>query len=788
MRTFNFKLATISFAALLLASCSDSSNDSANGSNTPSNTTVVGSSVTSITDAQELAARVTNYKVSTSTTKTRAAGGISTRTYINREESAIDITTVSQLSKDVEYYVPKGKTETRSLDISDATVYVEGSLTYNFTGRGSVNVCDGGVLTAAESSDPFGSSDISCDAGGTIILPKNQSEVNIKGSFYYWKTDDLDFGNAVVNFNPTAPAAYGTQSLMALGNVKAKEVHLSNGAQIAIQESLTTDKLTLTDTNTMASVGCAINCSGEVHITDNANVSCTYIKAKSFKQEKNATVNLYSNYMLDISGEYNNQSEGCATMGQSGIAVVKCGKITFNAPADGSDGSVDCKIFNTTANDAYIIVDCANGVYDNSGKKVDVDYSNANVILSTDEEAKNYSITASECNPSGWSAPKEDPTPDDKKGRLDLISTIEYDTHDHDISATGIMPLDGKMYMSYHTRDTQHGGCVEVFDPVTDNKVTLKQYLYDTAQDLDFNHLLAVKKNNDEKMVYLPGSSDKKGGILAYLPIQSDGLLASASQEIIGSGEAGAVTYKEPLQFIQMNPATEEYAKGGYDENCVVYNEKTNQLIVMTTTGYIVYDADSYNEIQRVAKDGKAKHVAIGDGKIAMLYLNEKATSEDQEIAATVEVFDQNTTDFSTGGQQFSVSTIQPNNGKNVIAVDDGKIYVCRGGAGMYVYNLDGTEAWHYQMPSAQIQNETSEKYGNYKALANGLFVDDNYVYVAYGSYGLVVIDKNSDDHKVVARKAVKKSANYVTVSDGYIYVAYGKSRLQVFKLYTGEM
>lgn len=784
MRTINYKLATISFAALLLASCSDSSNDSSNGGSTPSNTTVVGSSVTSITDAQELAARVTNYKVSTSTTKTRATVGISTGTYINRSGSAIDITTVDQLQRNVEYYVPQGKTETRNLDITDATIYVEGNLTYNFTGRGTVNVCNGGVLTAAESSDPFGSSDISCDAEGTIILPKNQTEVNIKGTFYYYNTGVLDFGNAVVNFNPTTPGAYGTQSLMAMGNVKAKEVHLSNSAQIMVAGSLTTDKLTLTGTNTMAYVGCSILCNGQVYLTDNANVSCGYIKAKSFKQENNATVDLYSNYMLDISGEYNNQNEGCCTLSQSGIAVVKCGKITFNTEA--SDGTVDCKIFSTSANDAHIIVDCVNGVYDNSGNKVDADFSNANIILSTDEEAKNYSIAATDCNPSGWSPSKDDPTPDDNKGRLDLISTIEYDTHKHDISATGIMPLDGKMYMSYHTRDTEHGGCVEVFEPVTDNKVTLKQYLYDTAEDLDFNHLLAVKKNNNEKVVYLPGSSNKKGGILAYLPIQSDGLLASESQEITESGEAGAVTYKEPLQFIQMNPATAEYAKGGYDENCVVYNEKTNQLIVMTTTGYIIYDADTYNEVQRVPKDGKAKHVAIGDGKIAMLYLNEKATSKDEEIAATVEVFDQTTTDFSTGGTKFSVSTIQPNDGKNVIAINDGKIYVCRGAAGMYVYDLNGTYQWHYQMPNAQIQNETSEKYGNYKALANGLFVDDNYVYIAYGSYGLVVIDKNTQE--VVAHKAVKKSANYVTVSDGYIYVAYGKSRLQVFKLYTNDI
>ncbi len=784
MKGMHYKLATISFAALLLASCSDSSNDSSNtNNNVPSNTTVVGSSVTSITDAQELAARVTNYKVGSTDTKALTRSGIATRAYINRSSSAIDITTVSQLRRGVEYYVPAGVTETRSFDISDATIYVEGNFTYNCTGTGgSVNVCNGGTLTAAESSEPFGSSDISCDEQGTIIMPKNQKEINIKGIFYYWKSDVLDFGNAVVNFNYYKTIANGVQSLMAYGNLKAKEVHVSNGSQIMVQGSIVTDKLTVSDDNSMAIAFCSIVCSGDIDVADNTGVYCSYIKAKNLKQAKNATVDLAGNYMLDISNEY--YSDGNINLGYDNcFAVVKCGKITLNTS---DEGTVESKILSTSGKDAHIILDCANGVYNSNGKKVDADFVSGNIILSTDDEAKNYSIAATECNPSGWPAKKEDPDPDTPKGRLDLISNIEYDdTHKHDISATGIMPLDGNMYMSYHTRDSQHGGCVEVFTPVTNDKVTLRQYLYDSAEDLDFNHLLAVKKTNDEKMVYLPGSSYKKGGILAYLPVQSDGLLAADSQTIT-EGEGKNVTYKEPLQFIQMNPATAEYAKGGYDENCVVYNEKTNQLIVMTTKGYIIYDADTYNEVQRVEKTGKAKHVAIGDGKIVTLVLDKAAENENQEIPATVEVFDQSTTDFSKPSTSFSVSTIQPNNGKNVIAINNGKIYVCRGAAGMYVYDVNGTNIGHYQMPNAQITNQNSEKYNSYKAYANGLFVDDNYVYIAYGSYGLVVLDKNT--LKVVAHKVVKKSANYVTVSNGYIYVAYGKSRLQVFKLYTGEM
>ena len=65
MKAINIKLATFSFAAMLLASCSDS-----NGIDTPitpaMNPKIVGSTVVSTTDAQTLASRVLNYKTGTS--------------------------------------------------------------------------------------------------------------------------------------------------------------------------------------------------------------------------------------------------------------------------------------------------------------------------------------------------------------------------------------------------------------------------------------------------------------------------------------------------------------------------------------------------------------------------------------------------------------------------------------------------------------------------------------------------------------------------------------------------
>ena len=70
------------------------------------------------------------------------------------------------------------------------------------------------------------------------------------------------------------------------------------------------------------------------------------------------------------------------------------------------------------------------------------------------------------------------------------------------------------------------------------------------------------------------------------------------------------------------------------------------------------------------------------------------------------------------------------------------------------------------------------DAYPNYH---RGCNVGKKYVYIAYGGFGLVVLDKET--HKVVAHRDLVHSANYVIEYKGYIYVAYGQNRLQVFQL-----
>ena len=812
MKAINIKLATFSFAAMLLASCSDSGTPGEDSIIDPVGkaTTIVGSNVTA-EYADQLASRVRNYKgaYATTSTKTRA---LATRADAAEPTVPAGTPNLSSIEKEKwnshsgkTYVVPAGETlKADGYNIEGMTIYVKGTLEYSsaYGSGASINVLSGGKLIARNSNEVF--SDTKVSNWGKVEFPANQKEYLIKNTFYQ-NAGDLNVKGHDLNIQGGKTSLFFVKNSLIADNVTMSgdaqlyvtdnatltgKFEMSNQSQAWVNNIMTTTSVKIQNT-TMLHSGCALKVDGDVYATNGTNLYIMFLKAKYYKQDSGAILHLQDQSMVDIEGKYVNlnQNQGYADLpDKDGVAVIKADAFYYNAPGKQGDWNpggaktVDCSIFSTSGDNAHIILD-TNVIYGSEGATTPITdenttivwNNNANILFKDDSEAKNYVIKKTECNPNGYNADKEPA----KEPTLDLISSIDYN-HDHDISATCVQELNGRLYMSYHTRDKKHGGCIEVFSPIQNNKVTLEQYLCDDQKDLDFNHLLAVKLNSGKRMVYLPGSSNKKGAMLAYLPIQDNNLLADQSKSITTTIDGkDTVIYEKPLQFIQMNPATAEYKKKGYDENCVVYNDETNHLIVATTKGYLVYNADTYNELDKINKPGKVKHIAIGNGKIVTVYLNREATNETEAIPATVEIFDQKAEDLSNPINSFAISTIEPNNGKNVVRVDDNKIYVCRGAAGMYVYDMEGNELWHYQMPTPTITEGVNA--GKYKGHANGCYVGKKYVYIAYGGFGLVVLDKET--HKVVAHRDLVHSANYVIEYKGYIYVAYGQNRLQVFQL-----
>lgn len=828
MKAMNFKLATISFAALLLASCSDSNSDGETTVSPIMNPKIIGSTVVSTTDAQTLAKQVINYKAkaASATKATRTIDDNNSATFkgvINMPAEpsvpaeAVDLATLTDKWNGMHsggvYVLKSGEMSTEGMNVAGTTIYVCSGATLTWNANENDNNPTVIVLSGGKIIDTYGNVGKCCNADiyGSIEIKQDRIEINHAfRTSQNLNAEDKNLaiaGKAYIGGNVTAKNFYPGSGIINIKgdlNLGESEFKLDNNAKLNVDGKITAKRLELTNKSVLYS-GCGAKIAGEVNLNDGSALHAKYLECSKFTQSSGASLILSDQSYINCSGEFasnNNDTSFSILEGDGAKAVVKADKFFFNNGAPETDDSGEkyflVDMFSTPGKNNPQIV--ADGSFYVNYQKVNVKFRNANMFV-TNGVTKNEVVInpTTDCGNPGWTnpnpkpspepepeptptpTPKPEPTPNPKPG-LDLISSVEPE-HTHKISATGIMPLNGYLYMSYHTNQNQkdnaefsHGGCIEVMAPVKNDKAELVQYIYDTARDLDFNHILATKLKNDERKIFLPGSSNKKGAMLAYMDVRDDHKLADESMEIT-SKDGEEVTIKQPLNYVQLKQALEKYR--GYDENCVVYNDNTNHLIVATTEGYTVYDATTMNEVETYSKPGKAKHLAIGNGKIVGLYLNERNDDSKIGLPATIEIINEKTENFNDTKPFDTKVKIEPNDGKNVIAVKDNLIYACLSSAGLYVYDMDGNEQWHYQMPSPK------NKEGKWKALCNGCFVDDNYVYLAYGSYGIVVIDKNT--HKVIAHRALENSANYITVYDGYIYVAYGRSRMQVFKLNLGK-
>lgn len=804
MKAMNFKLATISFAALLLASCSDNGTDNPANPITPiTNSKLLGISVKSNTDAKELSARVTNYKV-TSTKVTRASfSNVFGNFNSMPAESSItptgnelqgDITNANQAGT----YIVSSNKKIQLGNVGNTTIYVKKGATLEFTNvyqlQGNITIY---VMSGATLIDPtydLASTGITIYNYGTLQFTYNSKR--IAPNQYIYNYGDANWANSTIvnqgylyvggDFKAKAWDGWNGKggTLYVSGSFEYPNEDLTFDGNNYIGGKLTAKNITFINSAKLYNE-CGVFATQEIKITGNNELHVAYLKAQKLEQSSNSNIYLKNNSFIETPNYVNhNAGVGSITLeGDNAVAYIIGEKLHYNQ-GDGNKNGL--KMFRTSGNQSKIYF---NGVFceEYTDNRVETTLNNeADVIEVTTENQNDFTIKKDVCNP-GYNdngdptpTPGPDPTPEPKPD-LELITTIEYPNHTHDISATCVKEYNNKMYLSYHTRGAGHGACLEVFSPVTNNQVTMVQYLQDTDNMIDFNHLIVDGKTTTPRVLTV-GSHFKKGAMTATIDIKNDGLLNTESTEITENQETKTI---EPMQMINLVPATAENAKRGYDENCIVRDG--DKYVVATTRGYMVYDTN-FNEIKMTKTDGRVKHLSLNNGKIASLTFDRQLTETENEntaIPAHINIYPAGTTDFSvTPEHSFAVEAITPNNGKNTIALVGDRVYACLGGAGFYCYDLDGNVKWHYQIKNAL--NTQGDKAGLYKATANGCFIGGKYIYVAYGSAGLKVLDM---DGKLVAEryKKIKKgnySANYVTVYNGYIYVAHGKNRLQVYRLY----
>lgn len=809
MKAINIKLASFTFAAMLLASCSDSEN----GITTPDTTQdIVGKEVVSITDAQALASRVYNFKRPSAT---RAAGVTSAnlnQAYtMEAEPTGLDFAKMKKMSNyqpyelpaNTDMYIAPGETIAfkQNYHLNGNTIYVAGTYECNATwteGNYTIVVLKGGTLKWT------GGNIFPNQNGGKILCYGNfecnadlevhnrgifkiAGDLNLKGHTFRVNNASVYIGGKLIcnEFKNQANAYTNIQG--GIEGIEDKPVELDG--VVNIDGKCKMKDLYLIGNGQLYC--CSLELTGEFKSLggDGAGsaLHTSYLKAKNLLLASSNNIYLVNNSSIEVEGTLQCNKNASAMIFLQGVnskAYIKANVIKYNG--SGSPASLnDCYMFNAmdTGGEYYIDADH----FDNSSPEggnlafSDIQFEGSGKTHNFRNNSAPVTLVKAEC---GYTLNPDVPTPP----HIDEIGEVLYD-HTHDISATCIQEYNGKLYMSYHTRGKGHGGCIEVFETDANKQTKLLQYLQDKDNTMDFNHLMIDSKSSTPNLYVVgnyayhneAGKQTEANGLMARIGINSSGLLDTDVKNI---GDA----FVNPLIIVPLDQTTQS---SSLDENAIIRDG--DKLLITSTRGYEVYDPNTLELLNSKPTPGKAKHIAINGNEIAALYYTTRPSDPDAAVNAKLDLFDAGANiATATPKKTIDIASITPNNGKNTIAIDGENIYVCRSANGLTCYDKkNGTEKWTWQAP---LTASTKKPQG----YANGVTYDNNYVYLACGGYGLVVLDKNEMEKgkpKVVAKTRVTgvvdettgkiswNSANYVKLYNGLIYVAYGKNRLKIYQL-----
>ena len=344
-------------------------------------------------------------------------------------------------------------------------------------------------------------------------------------------------------------------------------------------------------------------------------------------------------------------------------------------------------------------------------------------------------------------------------------------TPTHKYSATSISFNEDLVYVSWHANPETNmhyaqsnyspsvdsaedfGGIVDI---IHIDRYDITSSLFEQSMEnseFKYNHILF-----SDNVVYTAATSNKVGAAMSKIALTPAGLFPELDN------------YKEVRV-----PLT------GYSANCV--ERIGNELV--TISGY------SKGGINKFAltdeSNQEKKHIKGGDdyqGKYVYYNVaNGKVVTLNNTSRGIVTIYNSDMVEETS----FEVGAIYPEDGKNVCICDNEHIYVCKGQNGFGVYDYSGNRV------------------GGSGKSANGVDVDDKYIYLAAGD-GLAILDKNSrfvngegdicnrtvkkfsytgrGATSVTDETSIKQSANFVKKGpDGRIYVAYGMYGLQIYEL-----
>ena len=791
MKVINSKLAAIGLAAFVFASCSDSNSDPTGPTPNVEVAEAITANLTS-SSAAELASRVANYKNTTANARKFFSRASQTRAFASADkvvipavpENAKTWNNPEDMVASKTYLVTSKTTLDMSKNkIAGATIFVKGKSKLIFASslEGCTIYVDGGATLEYKGKDalviPANATII--NDGGSIIA---DTDITVAGKLYVKTTNngggigsvnpyDKNNKKAIITPKHNITFKQGSDAYIG-GSLHAVELNIEEGASVnatkhimnattvnvngALQFGgfLRTETLNVKG-EMIASEKSAIKASKVFNAEAGSRITADYINVTN--DTKDATLNLKGNCQININNKSDiytnnivtdNASRGQITLNNdNAIAVIKAKKFT-------NTGANQIQALATTGTNATFLLQFTECYTGSEKEKTFEDLDIAASYLDYDKATDGKGVKEKADGPDykaygfEWAG---DPATIIAAPKLDLIA--EDKTPNNGMSATCIQPAtNGDMfYVAYHTNGNASNGAIEAIK-LEGNQLSIKQNVATNNATNDYNHILA-----EGNTLWVAGSqrgnknhadtTTGMGTFLGKITLESDG------------------TFADSIRLNAIDRKTKNL-----DANCVA-SFKDNH-IVATTKGFTIFNKNmnKWNEGNTEGKyllaiNGKL-YALTADGNLTVYTDNEMLQSE-----AT-----------------YNVGEISPKGNKAVIAVDEvnGDIYVCKGENGISKIS-NGTASQFYTCPKFKASKDAknlTEGQDYVKGCANGIYVAGDKVYVACGSYGLVVLDK-ATGKEVCHRKAYNgKSANFVTGdNNNNIFVAYGQSRVQVFQL-----
>lgn len=802
MKVFNSKLAAIGLAAFVFASCSDSNSDPAGGTApviNPADLTSVKLVAQQIDNSN-----IANYKNTTANARkfflTRA-GEANFTTAMPTVPAKTDFKKVMNLTVPAEltnqaYAISSEKDiNFAGQKINGATIFVDGKCTmqYDETTQMSNTTI---VLLSSATLKYNGTGDM-IPSGCTVYCtnPRNvlsvKNDIKINGNFYAdfrdKKSDgskDLITGLGAIkeitpaeknkSITPTQNITFGSGANVFIdGSIRAINLQVENGANVYAKENLFNNdnngnatingnlyiggfiKTRTLDVNGYLKAEEALKVTNAFNVNNGANVEASYINVTNNTKDGDkviakgeATLSLNGTGKITIGNKNvitannlvtDNASAGQITLaGENAVAVIKAHKFTNN-----SNNSKIVAFATPGTNSTFLLQfqeNYSGSKQYNTFEDLDIAATYADYDKVADKTTPNVTLVDQAHKKYGyqWSG---DPATIASQAKLDLIASEESADGQ---SATCIQSANNKLYVSYHTYgDKVFGGNIEVLS-MTGNQLQVDAKK--AAENCDYNHLIV-----DGNSLYLAGSGKKSAGAFLGKIDLNDGNLG------------------DDVKLYAIDNKTK------MDANCVA--EFNGEHVVATTQGLTSFAKD-FSFWSKAGAEGK--HVVTANNKLYTL-----------DVDGNVNVYDNNELETPV---TYKVGAVVPKDNKAVMAVEEtsGDIYVCKGENGVAKISSNGQVNDNFFTCPTFTKPEKTELAGKVKGRANGIAIGSDYIYVACGGYGLVVLDKETGK-TVCHRKANAYknddcgSANYVAVEsvngEEYVYVAYGQNRVQVFKV-----